>query len=284
LLAVSWSNKEYLRTARRLFGKAVKLDPGYARAYAGIADCDAFAWVSGDLDVSYADILANSSKALELAPGLAEAHGSKGMALYASGHPEEAMPALQSAMELDTELFEAHFFYGLSCRDTGDFASAALHHARAAELQSRNYQPLTMLADVLMAMGRREESESAARRCLDRIEQAFGRDPEVAEVLGMGAVALVCLGDNERAAGWVRRAMLLDPESYSVYYNAACTYAVIGEPRVAHKCLEYAFSNMPKARGWLLANAKHDAQLDSLRDRPDFQEFMQRLEAHVTTN
>ena len=50
MLAVSWSDKEYLRNARRLFGKAVKLDPGYARAYAGIADCDAFAWVSGDLD------------------------------------------------------------------------------------------------------------------------------------------------------------------------------------------------------------------------------------------
>jgi adenylate cyclase len=283
-LAVSWSSKEYLRTARRLFGKAVKLDPGYARAYAGMADCDAFAWVSGDLDVSYEDILANSGKALELAPGLAEAHASKGMALYASGHPEEAMPALQSAMELDTELFEAHFFYGLSCRDTGDFSSAALHHARAAELQSRNYQPSAMLADVLMAMGRREESESAARRCLDRIEQAFGRDPDVAEVLGMGAVALVCLGENERADGWVRRAMLLDPESYSVVYNAACTYAVIGKPSVAQTCLEYAFSQMPRARGWLLANAKHDAQLDSLRGRPDFQDLMQRLNADVAAN
>src|SRR6185312_11174816 len=199
----------------------------------------------------------------------------------ASGHPEEAMPALLSAMELDTELFEAHFFYGLSCRDTGDFASAALHHARATELQSRNYQPFAMLADALMAMGHREESESAARRCLDRIEQAFGRNPDVAEVLGMGAVALVCLGENERADGWARRAMLLDPESYSVVYNAACTYAVIGKPGAAQKCLEYAFSQMPKARGWLLANAKHDTQLDSLRDRPDFQDFMQRLNAHV---
>jgi adenylate cyclase len=283
-LAVSWSNKEYLRIARRLFAKAARLDPGYARAYAGMADCDAFAWASGDLDVSYEDMLANSSRALELAPRLAEAHASKGMALYVTGHPEEAMQALQSALELDTELFEAHFFYGLSCRDTGDFSSAALHHARAAELQRRNYQPLAMLADALMAMGRRNESESAARGCLDRIEQSFGRNPEVAEVLGIGAVALVCLGENERADSWVRRAMLLDPESYSVYYNAACTYAVIGKPAIAQKCLEYAFSQMPRARGWLLASAKHDAQLDSMRDQPDFQDFMQRLKAHVAGN
>jgi adenylate cyclase len=284
LLAVSWSNKEYLRTARRLFAKAVRLDPGYARAYAGMADCDAFAWASGDLDASYEDMLANSSKSLELAPCLAEAHASKGMALYVTGHPDEALPVLQSAMELDTELFEAHFFYGLSCRDTGDFSGAALHHARAAELRSGNYQPLAMLADALMAMGHREKSESAARRCLDRIEQAFGPNPDVAEVLGIGAFTLVCIGENERAARWVRRGMLLDPESYSVYYNAACTYAVIGKPRLAQKCLDYAFSHMPKARGWLLASAKHDAQLDSLRNRPDFQDLMQRLNAHVTAN
>src|SRR5262245_45479964 len=281
MLAVTWSNKEYLRNARRLFAKAVKIDRGYARACGGIADCDAFAWVSGDLDVAYEDMLANSGKALELAPRLAEAHASKGMARYAAGHPEEAMPLLQRAMELDSELFEAHFFYGLSCRDTGDFPNAAVHYERAAELQSKNHQPLGMLASVLLAMGRAEESVAASRRCLGRIEEAFGRNPEVAEVLGMGATVLVCLGENERADAWVRRAMLLDPESYSVFYNAACTYAVIGRADAALQCLDYVFSQMPRARGWLLANARHDSQLDSLRDRPEFREVMGRLEAHA---
>src|SRR5262245_45870668 len=281
MLAVTWSNKEYLRNARRLFAKAVKIDPGYARAYGGIADCAAFAWVSGDLDVAYEDMLANSGKALELAPRLAEAHASKGMALYATGHPEQAMRLLQRAMELGSELFEAHFFYGLSCRDTGDFPNAALHYERAAELQSRNHQPLAMLAAVLLAMGRAEESAAASRRCLERIEEAFGRNPEVAEVLAIGATVLICLGENDCADAWARRAMLVDPESYSVYYNAACTYAVIGKPDAARMCLEYVFSQMPRARGWLLANARHDAQLDSMRDRPEFQELMDRLEAHV---
>jgi len=281
MLAVSWSDKEYLRNARRLFAKAVTIDPGYARAYAGIADCDAFAWVSGDLDVAYEDMLANSSKALELAPRLAEAHASKGMALYATGHPEEAMPLLRRAMELDSELFEAHFFFGLSCRDTGDFPNAAIHFERAAELQSRNHQPLAMLASVLLAMDRAEESAVASRRCLDRIEEAFGPNPAVAEVLAIAATVLVCLGENERPDAWVRRAMLLDPESYSVHYNAACTYAVIGKPDAAQKCLEYVFSQMPRARGWLLANARHDTQLDSLRERPEFQKLMERLEAHA---
>jgi len=283
-LAVSWSTKDFLQSARRLFARAAKLDPGYARAYAGIADCEAFLWLNGDLDVTFEDMLTNSSKALELAPNLAEAHASKGIALYVAGHPDEAIATLKRAMDLDPELFEAHFFYGLSCRDIGDFGSAAIHYERAAELQSRAYQPLMLLADVYFALGRREQSESAARGCLTRVEDAFGPNPEVAEVLVMGAVCLVCLGENERAVSWTERAILLDPESLTVRYNAACTYAVVGKPEVALECLEFVFSQMPKARRWLFGTTKHDVQLNPLRDRPDFQNFMARLEADVAAH
>jgi adenylate cyclase len=278
-LTVSWSNQEYLRFARHLFEEAVKLDPGYARAYAGIADCDAFLWVNGDLDVSFESMLANSAKALELAPNLAEAHASKGVALYVAGQAENATPALKRAIELDPELFEAHFFCGLSCRESGDFDEAAVHYERAAELQSRNHQPLIMLADVYFALGLPKQSMSAARRGLDRIAEVFGPDPEVAEVLGMGASALVTLDEYERAENWVRRATLLDPDSYSVRYNAACVYAVTGKQKTALESLEYAFSHMPRARAWLFRNAKHDAQLNSLRDQQGFRDLMHRLEA-----
>jgi adenylate cyclase len=278
---VSWSSKENLRLARRLFVKATKIDPGYARAYAGIADCDAFLWVNGDLDVSYEHMLANSSKALELAPNLAEAHASRGVALYVAGHSKQATLAFERAIALDGELFDAHFFYALSCREIGDFGNAVRYYQRAAELQSRNYQPLAILADVYLALGQREESLSAARECLARIEAAFGQMPEVAEVLGVGATSLVYLSDYARAEKWIRRAVLLDPESYTVRYNAACTYAVIGKPELAQECLEFAFTQSPRARAWLLGIAKHDTQLDSLRGRAAFQDLMRRLEAEA---
>ena len=35
-------SKFYYQLARQMFAKAVELDPLYARAYAGIADCDSF--------------------------------------------------------------------------------------------------------------------------------------------------------------------------------------------------------------------------------------------------
>jgi len=282
-LTVSWGTQQYLRSARRLFTKAVKADPGYARAYAGIADCDAFLWVNGDLAVSYEDMLTNSSKALELAPNLAEAHASRGVALYAAGHSEQAIVAFERAIGLDSGLFEAHYFYGCSCRETGDFPNAALHFERAAELQPGNFQPLTLLSDIYVALVQPDRSVAAARGALSRIEEAFGGDPEVAEVLGIGAATLAYLGDFARAEAWAERAMLVDPESYTVRYNAACTYAVAGRLDLAQACLEFAFSHAPRARAWLLGIAKHDTQLNPLRGRAEFESLLKRLEAHTAT-
>jgi adenylate cyclase len=280
-LQESWSTKKLLRSARKLFTRAVEADPGYARAYAGIADCDAFRWVSGDLDVSYEQMLANSGKALELAPNLAEAHASKGVALYVAGRPGEAIMAFERAIELDPWLFEPHYFYGFSCKDTGDFHSAAVHFEHAAQLQPRNYQPLTLLSEIYMALGQPAQSTEVARGALRRIEEAFGQTPDVAEVLGMGAATLVNLGDYARAEKWAKRAVLLDPESCTVRYNAACAYAIIGDLDAAQECLEFAFSWTPRARRWLSGIARHDTQLDPLRSRPDFQNLMKRLEAEA---
>jgi adenylate cyclase len=134
----SWGSKSTMRAARELFSKAAEIDPGYAKAYAGIACCDAFLWVAGDLDISDDSIgmLANSDKALRLAPDLAEAHASQGVALYAIGHSREASAAFARAIELDPELFGVHFFYGLVARDLGDLDTAASAFQRAATLRS----------------------------------------------------------------------------------------------------------------------------------------------------
>jgi adenylate cyclase len=247
----------------------------------GIADCDAFLWVSGDLDVSYERMLTNSSKALELAPNLAEAHASRGVALYVAGHPDQAIAAFERAIGLDSTLFEAHYFYGFCSRDTGDFPSAAAHFEQASELQPANYQPLTLLSEIYLALGRRDRSLLAARLAVDRIEQAFGTSPEVAEVLAMGAATLVYLDQNARAEEWAGRALLVDPESYTVRYNVACAYALAGKPDIAQECLELAFRQTPRARGWLYGIAQNDTQMDPLRGRTDFQDLMRRLEAEV---
>ena len=277
----SWGSVATLRSARELFAKAVEIDLGYAKAYTGIADCDAFLWINGDLDISFEELLANSTKALDLAPDMAEAHASRGMALYVAGRAEEVPAAFERAIQLDPLLFGAHFFYAVNCKDRGEFDRAAALFERAAELRFDDFASLTLLANVYEAQGRDELSIQTARRSLIRIESTLRQRPDAAEVLGLGAATLVYLGENARAIQWAKRAVSLEPGNFSVRYNAACTYAVTGDADAALEHLEHLYSHVPRARPWLLKIIGKDPQMDPLRGRADFQDFMKRLEANA---
>jgi len=277
-----FGDKQSLHAAREMFIKAIEIDPGYARAYAGIAECDALLWMSGGTDISYQEILRNSTTALTFMPNLAEAHASKGLALFLSGHAEEAMTAFERAIELDPELFEAHEWYGEVCRNTGQFAKAAALFERAGELRSTDYISLMLLRDCYGSLGFNEKSIDAARRAFIRIETQLTRRPNDAMAICTGAATLVSLGENQQAEEWARRALAISPEDYLVHYNAACTYAVTGKFDAALERLEHVFSRTPRVRSWLLGIVKHDVQLDSLRDRAEFQNFVTRLEVDVS--
>ena len=79
---LSPAHEQHVLLAQRMFRKAVELDPTYARAYAGLADCAWFLYNNQHEGTTVEDILAASLKALELDPDLAEAHASHGMALH----------------------------------------------------------------------------------------------------------------------------------------------------------------------------------------------------------
>jgi adenylate cyclase len=261
-----------------MFLKAIEIDPGYARACSGIAECDAALWISGGTDTSYQAILTNSNMALTFAPNLAEAHACKGLALFLSGRAEEAMAAFERAIELDPELFEAHEWYGEVCKNTGQFVKGAALFYRAGELRSTDYISLVLLRDCYASLGLHEQSLAAARSAFIRIEAQLIRRPDDALAICCGAATLVSLGENQRAEEWARRALAISPEDYLVHYNAACTYAVIGKFDAALERLEHVFSRTPRVRSWLLGIVRHDVQLGSLRDSPEFREFVARLE------
>ena len=64
-----------------MFARAVELDPHYARAYAGMANCDSRLNSKHGVAISVDDILATTGKALAIDPNLAEAHAARGYAL-----------------------------------------------------------------------------------------------------------------------------------------------------------------------------------------------------------
>src|SRR5436853_864039 len=222
-------SKSYYQLARRMFAKAVELDPAYARAYAGIADCDSFLFLHYSAPVEIKGIFETSAKALALESGLAEAHASQALALSLEQRYEEAMTEFEKAIALDPNSFEGHYFYARACFAQGKLERAAALFERAAEIKPDDYQSVCLLIQVYRSLGRDQESKDAARKGVKLAERELTLHPEDPRPAHLGIAALLKLGENDRAREWMSRALAIDPDDPMTQYNLACGYTRAGE-------------------------------------------------------
>jgi serine/threonine protein kinase/Tfp pilus assembly protein PilF len=260
--------------AQQMFERAIEIDPHYARAYAGIADCCSFLytyWHASSNTLEQAD--AASRKALELDPDLADAHASRGLAVSLRKDYDEASKEFEAAIRLDPKLFEGYYFYARAMFAQGKMAEAVDLFEKAAQVNPDDYQSPALLATAYAGLGRKEESETARRRALKIIEKHLELHPDDARALYMGAGGLCAMGERQRALEWARRALAIEPDDPGVLYNVACNYSLLGRPEEAIDCLEKAINNGFGFKQWI----EHDSDLDSLRDIPRFQALVKRL-------
>jgi adenylate cyclase len=267
------STKAYYELARRMFAKAVELDPLYARAYAGIADCDSFLFLQYHVNIAVDDILNTSAKALALESGLAEAHASRGLALSLGERYEEAAAEFEQAIALDRNSYEGHYFYARSCFKQGKLEKAAALFERVAEIDPDDYQAPALLLQIYESLGRKADMESAARRAVERSENELVRQPENPRPAYLGAAGLIILGDKDRAREWLARALTSDPDDVWTQYNVACLYTMLGETGPAFDLLERLLPHAGHElkHGWI----KHDSSLDGLRSHPRYQKILE---------
>jgi len=268
--------KRLLRLAKQLFARALEIDPNYAMAHAGIADCDSHLLDAGDTSISVNDILAKSEAALALDPSVAEAHASRGLALYTAGRYEEADASFITALSYKPDLFEANLFYGRNCLNRGDYERAAELFGKAADVKQDDFRALGLQSMCLKSLGREQEATAAAKRALARAEKAVGDRPDDADALAFGAGLLAYLGEADRTRDWAERAAIMEPDDRYMQYNLACAYAVLGQVEPSLDRLEQALrpGSLKSLREFMLK----DSDLDVLRSHPRYQALLERLE------
>ena len=265
-------SKPYYELARRMFAKAAELDALYARAYAGIADCDCFLFLHYNVDVPIESILATSAKALDLDGRLSEAHASRGLALSLDNRYTEATAEFEQAIALNPASFEANYFYARANFAEGKLDRAATLFERAAEINPDDYQSSILLTQIYRSLGRNEEIKTTARTGLERAERELAAHPENPRPAYLGAGALVELGETERAKEWLNRALAIDPNDILTQYNVSCIYAMIGEAEQALDLLERL---LPHANHETKAWIKHDSSFELLSGHPRFQKLLE---------
>jgi len=271
---VHQQRRKAFEIAKQLFSQAIEIDPGYARAWAGIADCSSYLslyWGAGEEAV--ADAEAASLKALQLDPSLAEVRAARGLALSLTKEYELAESELRHAVELNPSLFEAHYVFGRICLSQGKLRDAASHFKRACEISPDAVDAPRYLAMCWEGLGERVKARNADLLCIEAARKRLRQHPDDSRSWTMAAPALVELGEPEKAAEWIGRALAIDPDEPLIQYNAACAYIGLEKFEEAIGCLESAIGKGFLSRDWM----DHDSDLDPLRDDPRFKELMTRL-------
>ena len=214
-----------------------------------------------------------SQRALELDPGLAQAHASRGVALSLGGHHEEAQQAFENAIHLDPALFEAHYFYARDRYARGDLSKAIQQYEQAMAVRPEDYQSPLLASQIYASLGRESDADAARRRGLRLAEDQLRLHPHDVRALYLGANALATLGEREQALAWAERAVTIEPDDSMLLYNVACIRSLAGCIEDAIDCLERAFSHGLTQLEWY----EVDADLDPLRRHPRFRALLQKM-------
>ncbi len=263
-----------LGAAERALSRAIAIDPGYAPAYAALAQVHAFVaeWQGGGEPAREAADRA-SAKAVALGPELAEAHVARAAVLAMRREYPAAARAYEDAIQKNPQLFDARYHLARVCLQTGAYERAAETSRRGAEVQADDFQCPILASMPLLRLGRDAEARANLTEGVRRAARVLEVDPVNTRALSLGARALADLGEADRALEWCRRAVEVAPDDVSLGYNAACVHAKLGQRQEALARLERNFARGIGKRDWV----ERDADWDTYRDDPRFRALLEEL-------
>jgi TolB-like protein/Tfp pilus assembly protein PilF len=257
-----------------MFSQAIKKDPEYALAYAGLADSYAQLYMYYDKNKENLDqALIASQKALELDPELAEAHVSRGLAISQNMQYEEAEKEFETAIRLNPKLFDAYYLYGRTLKVQGKHKEAARLFEQASQVRPEDYQTPSFLVTAYEDLNLEKKAVEANLRAVEVFKKHLELNPDDSRALNLGAFSLLKAGDKKMAVEWIERAVSLDPEETAIFYNAACFYSRLGNVEKALDYFEKTIDSGYSSREWI----ESDSDLDLIRNHPRFKEIMKKL-------
>jgi TolB-like protein/Flp pilus assembly protein TadD len=291
---------EQRRKAREYFEQAVSIDPGYAPAYAGLAD---YYWATPELPAGVAmpEAKQYALKALDLDPTLVRAHTAlAAVRFYGDWDWAAAEKEFKHALELNPSDAEAHRMYSIYSSALGRGEEALAEIRRAQQLD-----PLSNLTQI--TAGWTFYYARQYDRAVEQCRRVLGSDPNSDGGYDCLGSAYLAKGLYEEAIAASERTVSLSGSDPARVVGLARAYALAGRKAEAHKVLqelrqlskgaylppcyfaavhvalgenEQAFTWLEKAyreRDTYLTWLKVDEALDPLRPDPRFHELLSRV-------
>ncbi len=291
------------------FNRAISIDPNYALAHSGLADCSGLLVSHGALFPSEGNVRTEQAalRAIELEPELAEAHASLGHLRLRQWNWREAENRFKHAIELNPNYAISHNWYATCLLFMGRTQEALLENERALELDplslgfrstrgklfyfAREYdKAIDLLSSVLELnsqyglasyyLGLAYDSMERFDDALMAIRHAMRFLEEVPEfIAAMGRIQAL-KGCKLKARKAISELTDLSNERHVQPYFIALIYAGLGDKGKAFSWLEKGFA----ARDEDLILLGVDPRMDGLRSDRRFVDLLQRIGFPNATN
>lgn len=290
------------KQAVQSFQKAIEQDPGYASAYAALADSYLWLGEQGGLPQKEARSLAEAAlrKALELDANLAEVHSSLGLfklnyewnwreaekefkraielnpgdalahqrygrGLDFTGHYEEALQELERARELDPLSMPIRSYLGQVHLHARKYDRAAHELQKALELQPNHALVLHNLGELYIAQGRYVEAIAPLQKSSELSSSSH--------YLAMLGCAYARADRKPEATKILKELQQRLEQNLVSAFDMASLHMALGENERALSWLERGYQERD---GWLV-ELKAWPWFDSLRSDPRFQNLLKKV-------
>lgn len=284
------------------YQRALAKDPGFALAYAGIADAY---WFAADASIAPREAFSKAKeaalKAIKLDDSLAEAHASLGtvhfhydwdwaaaekelkraitlnpqsaqaMTLYTHyfagmGRYEDAKKYGQRALELDPLSFSGHWFLGWAAILADRNDEAVVYFSKSAELDPNN-------AWAHVFLGRAYLFKGDSTRALEQMEMATRLSPDEGLLLGFVGYAYGVSGRRAEAQKILQHLDEVEKRKYVSPFGRVYTYLGLGDKEKAFEWLEKAYHERSDSLAWF----RNDPESKAIRSAPRFAALMRKV-------
>jgi adenylate cyclase len=271
--------KEGFQLAVQLITEAIKLDPGYARAYYFKATALAALYGVYDRTPALLDEAETLCKeALRIKPDLFAVYIPLSQIYTHRGQLAEAEEAAREYIRKAPQNPGSHFALGFFYWSIGQYAKAIAPFEEAVRLKPDNFGSLWNLVSSCDSAGEREKCGHWARVALPYFERHLKLHPDDEGMRVQHAVLLLLSGRTEEAHAAAMK--LTNLKDGSSLYNTACLFVRLGDPseslRTFRKAIEAGFRHIRHLKEFL---TEEKEGVLALQGTPEYEEVRGMVEA-----
>jgi tetratricopeptide (TPR) repeat protein len=263
----SYARRESLEFALQMYEQAIKLDPNFAAAHAGVAYICAMIHEIREHNPKWVERGEAACKtALGLDPTLAEALVARARLFYSQRRHAEAIDLARNAILLKPDCEGVYNVLGRAYFASGRFEEAVELTEKAIEANGDDYNVYIPFVNCLERLGRTKQLNRIREMEMIVLERQLEMVPEDVRARSLLAADYANMGRADDAVRHLEMAIALRPDDSNVLYNSACTYCVLGRKSEALDLIRRAVAHGYANFDW----PQQDPDLMLLHSDPEF--------------